>query len=293
MAQAKSDLEQAKAAALAAKAEAEREQKLFDQKVVSVQEYTNKTQLNEASQAKVKALEAALENAQINLGYCHITSPVDGIAGLAKAQVGNLVGGAGNTELTAVSTLDPAKVIFPVSETEYLMFHKRAEEMLNKPVDQRPETIEVILMDGSTFPNKARLFAVDRQVDQSTGTIKVTALIRNPGALLRPGFYAQARVVADVLKDAVVVPQRAVAEVQGSYQLGVIGSDGKAEIRPVKVGVRSGTDWVISSGLKAGEKVVVEGLQKIKAGAPVTAKPWTPPAEKPKETNDEAKTAAR
>jgi membrane fusion protein (multidrug efflux system) len=294
VAQAKSNLEQGKAAAVAAKAEAEREQKLFDQKVVSVQEYTNKTQLNEASQAKVKALEAALEDAQVKLGYCHITSPVEGIAGLAKAQVGNLVGAGGsNTELTGVSTLDPAKLIFPVSESEYLLYHKRAEETLNKPVDQRPETIELILADGSTFPNKARLLAVDRQVNQSTGTIEITALVRNPGCLLRPGFYAQARVVAEVLKDAVVVPQRAVSEVQGSYQLGVIGPDGKAEIRPVKVGVRSGTDWVISSGLKAGEKVVVEGLQKIKAGAPVTAKAWTPPAEKPKESNDEAKTAGR
>jgi RND family efflux transporter MFP subunit len=134
----------------------------------------------------------------------------------------------------------------------------------------------LILADGSTFPNKARVQSVDRQVQASTGTILVTALVKNPGSILRPGFYARARIVADVLKDAVVVPQRAVSEVQGAYQLGIIGGDNKAEIRPVKVGARTGTDWVITSGLKPGEKVVVEGLQKIKTGAPVVPKPWTP-----------------
>jgi membrane fusion protein (multidrug efflux system) len=297
LAEAKSNLEQSKAAALAAAAEKERSDKLFAQKVISEQEHTNKTQLNEASQAKVSALQAALDDAQLNLNYCHITSPVNGIAGLAKAQVGDLVGTGGNTVLTSVSTLDPCKILFPVSEADYLSANKRASEVLKQPLDQRPENIDLILADGSTFPNKARLLAVDRQVQASTGTILVTALVKNPGNLLRPGFYARARIVADVLKDAIVVPQRAVSEVQGAYQLGIVGSDGKAEIRPVKVGPRTGTDWVITSGLKPGEKVVVEGLQKIKTGAPVVAKQWTPPtAEKPAETNDkdgEPKTAAK
>ncbi len=158
--------------------------------------------------------------------------------------------------------------------------NQRVQETLNKPIDQRAENIDLILADGSTFSQKAKLLSVDRQVQASTGTILVTALVKNPGSVLRPGFYARARIVAQVLKDAVVVPQRSVSEVQGAYQLGIIGADGKAEIRPVKVGARTGTDWVIASGLKSGEKVVVEGLQKIKAGAPVVAKPWTPPAEK-------------
>ena len=234
----------------------------------------------------MQALEAAVEDAQLNLGFCHITSPVEGIAGLAKAQVGDLVGSGGNTVLTSVSTLDPAKILFPVSEADYLAANKRAQETLNKPLDQRPESIELILADGSTFPNKARLLAVDRQVQATTGTILVTALVKNPGSLLRPGFYARARIVADVLEDAVVVPQRAVSEVQGAYQLGVIGADNKAEIRPVKMGARTGTDWVVSSGLKPGEKVVVEGLHKIKAGAPVVAKPWTPPADQAVAANE-------
>jgi len=151
---------------------------------------------------------------------------------------------------------------------------------MQKPMNERPESIELILADGSIFPHKARLLSIDRQVKTSTGTILVTALLPNPGNLLRPGFFARARIIAEVVKDAVVVPQRAVSEIQGSYQLGIIGADGKAEIRPVKVGTRVDTDWVISSGLKPGEKVVVEGLQKIKAGSPVVAKPWTPPAEK-------------
>ena len=293
LAQAKSNLEQAKAAALAAAAERERSDKLFAQKVISEQEHTNKTQLNEASQAKVQALEAAVEDAQLNLNFCKITSPVEGIAGLAKAQVGDLVGSGGNTVLTSVSTLDPAKILFPVSEADYLAANKRAQEILSKPLDQRDESIELILADGSTFPNKARLLAVDRQVQATTGTILVTALVKNPDSLLRPGFYARARIVADILKDAVVVPQRAVSEVQGAYQLGIVGSDNKAEIRPVKMGARTGSDWVVSSGLKPGEKVVVEGLQKIRAGTQVVAKPWTPPEQKAGEANDQAKTASR
>ena len=286
LAEAKSQLEQAKAVKLAAIAERERSDKLFSQKVISEQEHTNKTQLAEANIAKVGALEANLHQAELNLEFCSITAPVDGIVGIAKAQVGDLVGTGSNVVLTNISTLDPAKILFPVSEADYLSANKRAREILQQPFDERPKTIELILADGSTFPQKGRLLSVDRQVQASTGTILVTALIENPGGILRPGFYARARVVADVLKDAVVVPQRAVSEVQGSYQVAVISSDGKAEIRPVKVGSRTGTDWVISSGLKAGEKVVVEGLQKVKAGAPVVAKPWTPPPDKAVAAND-------
>jgi membrane fusion protein (multidrug efflux system) len=219
-----------------------------------------------------------VEQAQLNLTYCKVISPVDGIAGIAQAQVGDLVGTANSMVLTSVSTLDPVKVVFPVSESDYLEAIARIQETMNKPIDQRPESIQLILADGSIFPHKARLLSVDRQVKTSTGTILVTALLPNPGNILRPGFFARARITADVLKDAVVVPQRAVSEVQGSYQLALVGADGKAEIRPVKVGTRTGTDWVISSGLKAGEKVIVEGIQKVKSGAPVSAKPWQPAA---------------
>jgi len=291
--EAKGGLEQARAVAKAAAAEQARSDQLFAQKVISEQEHTNKVQLNQANQAKVKAAEANLQQSELNLGFCKVTSPVDGIAGLAKAQVGDLVGTGNNVTLTYVSTLDPVKVTFPISESDYLVASQRVQETMSKPLEQRPESIELILADGSVFPHRATLQSVDLQVQQSTGTILVTALLANPGELLRPGFFARARIVAQTLKDAVVVPQRAVSEVQGSYQLGIIGADGKAEIRPVKVGPRAGSDWVITSGLKAGEKVVVEGLQKIKNGAPVAAKPWTPPAENPAEANDQAKTASK
>ncbi|MFL6530798.1 MAG: efflux RND transporter periplasmic adaptor subunit [Chthoniobacterales bacterium] len=280
LAEAKSQLAQSKATQVASQADADRSKELFEKRAISEKEFINKTQLNESSLAKIGALEAGLEEAQLNLDFCKVISPVEGIAGVAKAQVGDLVGPSNNGVLTSVSTLDPLKVLFPVSETDYLAASERVQEIMAKPFDERPESIELLLADGSVFPHKARLFSVDMQVKASTGTIMVTAVLPNPGSLLRPGFFARARVVARVLQGAVLVPQRAVTEVQGSYQLGIIGADGKAEIRPVKVGARSGTDWVITSGLKAGEKVVVEGLQKIKAGSPVTAKPWTPPADK-------------
>jgi membrane fusion protein, multidrug efflux system len=292
LAEAKSQLAQAKAAQVASQAEADRSKELFEKRAISEKEYINKTQLNESSLSKIGALEAGVEEAQLNLNYCKVTSPVEGIAGIAKAQVGDLVGPQNNSVLTSVSTLDPLKVLFPISESDYLAATQRVQETLSKPFEQRPDSIELILADGSIFPHKARLLSVDMQVQASTGTILVTALLPNPGSVLRPGFFARARVVATTLKDAVIVPQRAVSEVQGSYQLGIIGTDGKAELRPVKVGARIGSDWVISSGLKTGEKVVVEGLQKLKAGAPVNAKPWTPPSEKTVAASEPVKPAS-
>jgi len=278
LAEAKSQLNQAKAMQLASQAEADRSKQLFDKKVIAENEYTNKAQLNESNLAKVKALEAAVEQAQLNVEFCKVVSPVAGIAGIAKAQVGDLVGGPSASVLTSVSTLNPLKIVFPVSEEEYMEVSERVQENMAGPLDDRPETIELILAGGKTFPHKARLFSVDRQVNQSTGTILVTAMLQNPGSILRPGQFARAKVVAQTLPAAVVVPQRALSEVQGSYQIGVVGPDGKAEIRAVQTGPRSGKDWVITSGLKAGEKVVVEGFQKIKNGIPVAAKPWQPTA---------------
>jgi len=280
LAEAQQQLEQGKAVQLASQADYERNKELFDKKVIAEKEFTNKTQLNESNIAKVGALQASLDQAKLNLAFCKVTAPVDGIAGIAQAQVGDLVGSGANAVLTSVSTLDPIKIVFPASEVEYLAAAEKLQQSMAKSLEERAETIELILADGKPFAHKARLLSVDRQINTSTGTILVTALAQNPGNLLRPGFFARARIIAQTLDGAVAVPQRAVLEIQGSYQLGIIGADGKAEIRPVKVGPRIGTDWVIESGLKAGEKVVVEGLQKIKSGMPVSAKPWTPPAEK-------------
>ncbi|QIF00219.1 efflux RND transporter periplasmic adaptor subunit [Roseimicrobium sp. ORNL1] len=278
LAEARSQLAQVKAMQVAAAAEVERDTKLFKDRAVSERDLFNSTQANESQLAKIKALEAAVEQAQLNLQFCKIEAPVDGIAGISQAQVGDLVGTGSNVVLTSVSTLDPIKLVFPISETEYLIAADYLQKALTKPLEQREEFIELILADGKPFPHKGRLLAVDLSVKGATGTIVITALAANPGNVLRPGLFARARIKTKVLENAVVIPQRAVNEVQGTYQLGVVGADGKAEIRPVKVGPRTGSNWVIAEGLKAGETVIVEGFQKVRAGAPVTAKPWTPPA---------------
>ena len=276
LAEAQQQLEQGKALQLASQAEADRNTELFNKKVISDKEYTNKVQNNESNRAKVKALEANLEQARLNLEYCKVVAPVEGIAGIARAQVGDLVGSGSNLVLTTVSTLDPIKIVFPLSEVEYLSAAEKIQDSMKRPLPERQEAIELVLADGSTYAHKARLLSVDRQINAATGTILVTALAHNPGSLLRPGLFARARVQARTLSAAVVVPQRAVNEVQGSYQIGIVGADGKAEIRPVQVGPRTGNLWVIASGLKPGEKVIVEGLQKARTGSPVSAKPWTP-----------------
>jgi len=276
LAEAKFQLAQGCAIQCASQAEYDRSKVLFEKKVISEKEFINKTQLNESNRAKVKALTAALAEAQLNLDFCRLTSPIEGIVGIAKAHVGDLVGTGNNMVLASVSTLDPIKIVFPISEQDYLAVSQRVQETLKKPFDQRPGTVELLLAGGSVYPHKARFLSVDLQVKASTGTILVTALAPNPGDVLRPGFFARARIVASVLQGTVVVPQRAVIEIQGNYQVWIVGPDGKAEMRPVKVGERVGADWVITSGLKKGEKVIVEGAQKVKAGMPVVTKPWRP-----------------
>ena len=293
LAGAKSELEGARATQAAAQIEVDRSKALVEQHAMPEKDYTNKKGLNDANIAKVAALQAKVEEAQLNLDYCKITSPVEGIAAIARAQVGDLVGPANVATLTTVDTLDPIKIALPVSEGDYLAASQRIQEAMDKPFDERPESTEVFLADGSLCTHKARLLSVDLQEKASTGTILVTGLLSNPGSMLRPGFFARARIVTQILKSAVVVPQRAVYEVQGSYQLGIIGADGKAEIRPVKVGPRVGSDWVITSGLKPGEKVVVEGLQKVKNGTPVVAKPWTKPSENTAPGNSVEQPAAK
>lgn len=276
VAEAKFQLAQGIAVQTASQAEYDRSKILYEKCVISEKEFINRTQLNESNKAKVKALTASLAEANLNLGFTRITSPIDGVVAIAQAHIGDLVGTGNNMVLTSVSTIDPIKIVFPISESDYLAANPRVEEIMKKPLDQRPSNIELVLAGGSVYPHKARFLSVDLQLRASTGTILVTALVPNPGNVLRPGFFARARIVARVLQGAVVVPQRAVNEIQGSYQLWIIGTDGRAETRPVTVGDRVDTDWVIASGLKKGETVIVEGAQKVKAGMPVIAKPWRP-----------------
>ena len=222
----------------------------------------------EASEALILASQAAVDKAELDLSFTKIISPVDGIAGIAKAQIGNLVGAGSVEELTTVSTVDPTKIYIPVGEQEYLKTfgngQKRTQEI---PLD-------LILADGRVHPHKGRFAFADRQVDVRTGTIKVAALFANPGNILRPGQYARVRAQTMIKKGALLVPQRAVTELQGSYQVAVVGPDNKIDIRLVKVAERIATLWVIDGAIHPGERVVAEGVQRVKQGMNVNPKPF-------------------
>jgi len=225
---------------------------------------TSKAQI-EAAQAAVQAAKAALEATQVNLGFTRITSLIDGIAGVATVQVGNLVGPAANA-VTTVSTLDPVKANFTVSEQEYLSL-ARADALHHLQ-------LQLVLSDGSVQPHAGRFSFADRQVDPGTGTIQLTALFPNSGNILRPGQYAKVRAVIGQDMGALLVPQAAVTEMQGSYEVAVVGRNDRIAIRPVKAGERAGTMWVIRDGLSRGERVVVEGQQNLRPGMQVRPKPF-------------------
>jgi membrane fusion protein (multidrug efflux system) len=226
-------------------------------------------QANRSAQALVQADEAAIESARLNLGFTRITSPVDGVAGTALGQIGDLVSASGPV-LTTVSTLDPIKVYIQVSEQSYLTFWRR---FISATETNLALPLELVLSDGSVFPQKGRFFFAGRQVHLTTGTLRVAGLFPNPGFVLRPGQYALVRAQTQVVTNAIVLPQRAVAEEQGAFHVAVVGEDNKAHVKSVKTGSQVGSDWVIESGLKPGEVVVVEGTQKAKEGTVVNPKP--------------------
>ena len=209
-----------------------------------------------------------METATINLGFSRITSPIDGVAGIAQAQVGDLVS-TSSAALTTVSTVDPIRDYFTVSEQTYLDLGKQ----LADPGGQRWK-LELILADGKTYPREGTFYFADRSVDQNTGSIQLAALFPNPGNVLRPGQYGKIRAVLSLRKGALLVPQPAVSELQGSYQVAVVGQDNRVAIRPVKVGQREGAMWVIEDGLESGERVVVEGQQMLRPGMAVDPKPF-------------------
>ena len=234
---------------------------------------------NEASaRAALEQANAELETAQLNLGFTRITSPINGIAGIAKAQIGDLLSPSSQTELTTVSTVDPIKVYINLSEREYLNYQRA-----NEGAKVGKLLLQLVLVDGSVHPHPGTFALLDRQVDPTTGTVKLGAVFPNPGERLRPGQFAKVRVTVGMDKGALLVPQRAVTEIQGKYLTAVVGADNKVELRPVTPGERIGSDWVISEGLQPGEKIVVEGTQKVRAGAVVNPRLVTPeqPAAKP------------
>jgi RND family efflux transporter MFP subunit len=226
---------------------------------------TAKAQI-EAAEAAVQSAQANVDAAKYNLGFTRLTSPIDGIAGMAVSQVGTLVGPA-SAAVTTVSTLDPIRANFTVSEQEYLSFtHSTGIEVSKLPLD-------LILSDGSTYRKKGRFFFADREVNQATGSIQLTALFPNPGNILRPGQYAKVRAVTGTKTGALLVPQRAVTELQGNYQVAVVDEQNKVGIVTVKPGDRVGTMWVIDEGLKPGDRVVAEGVQKVGPGSTVAPQP--------------------
>ena len=267
--QAKAQLSQQKARYDTARANLDRVRPLAVKNAVSQKDLDDAVGNELSGKASVEAAAAALETAQLNLEFTKITSPVDGIAGIAKTQLGNLVSPSMQEELTSVSTVDPIKVYINISEQAYL----KSATSGNK-VDKIP--LELILSNGSVYPHEGRLVLADRQVDPTTGTLKVGALFPNKDNLLRPGQYGRIRAMMHVKKGALLIPQRAVTEMQGKYLVAVVGPENKIDVRPVQVAERIGSDWIVEKGLQPGEQIVAEGTQKVRPGVTVTPKPFSP-----------------
>jgi len=248
---------------------------LAAQGAVSKQELDDAVQAARATQAQAQAAEAAVTNARLNLDWTKIYSPIDGIAGIAPVQLGDLV--TPSTVLTNVSQLDPMKVTFPITEREYLRFADKIKEHQEKGKAEDEPDLELVLADGSTYPRRGRFHVANREIDRETGTILVQALFPNPDAVLRPGLYAKVRAATQTVRGALLVPQRAVQEIQGTYQVAVVGPDDKVTLRTVKMGPQLDGLWVVNQGVEPGERVVTQGLQKVRDGIVVSAEPDTSP----------------
>ena len=261
---------------------------------VTEQEFDNAVQANLAAKAEVEAAKAKVETgkaaivsakasvaagkaavvtADLNLDFTKIVSPIAGIAGIANAQIGNLVN-AGGDRLTTVSTMDPIKVYFTASEQAYLRYLRAHPSPTERQTLREQLDLELVLADGNVYPRRGRILFVDREVDPKIGAIRLAGVFPNPANELRPGQYGRVRAVTDTRKGALLVPQRAVIELQGGYQVAVVGGGNKISIRSVKVGDRSGSMWIIEDGLKPGETVVAEGLQRVRPNAVVNPRPF-------------------
>jgi membrane fusion protein (multidrug efflux system) len=267
--QAKAQLAQAQAQAGKTQLDVDRDTPLAKERAIAESQLDNDIQANLAAKASVKAAEAQVEQAQLNLDFTHVTSLVDGIAGIAQVQIGNLVNPT--TALTSVSQVNPIKAYFPISEQEYMHYAARINAHNQQEVPSDAPPFELILADGTVYPQKGRLLLTNRQVDVTTGSIQLVCAFPNPNNILRPGQFGRVRAAGETRTGALLVPQRAVTELQGTYQVAVVEGD-KASLLPVKVGERVGTMWIIESGVHPGQLVVVEGLQKVRDGSPVRIK---------------------
>jgi membrane fusion protein (multidrug efflux system) len=268
---AKGDLAQAQAQLGKSNLDVERDTPLAEAMAIAKSQLDNEIQAKLGAQAAVESGKAAVEQSALNLEWTKVTSLVDGIAGIAQVQIGNLVGST--SVLTSVSQVEPIKAFFPISEREYVLVQKESNAISSKrTVRFFGSSLDLILTDGSIYPQKGKILLADRQVDPNTGTIRIVAAFPNPGNILRPGQYGRVRVETSLKKGALLLPQSAIAQSQGSYQVAVVGSDHKVTMRTVKPGATVGTMWVIEEGLKPGEEVVVEGIQRLREGTLVTPK---------------------
>jgi membrane fusion protein (multidrug efflux system) len=288
LAQAKGTLARDKANQVKADADEKRAMDLFKKKVISDQERDTATAAAASTRANVEADEAAVKQAEINLSYTKIIAPIDGVTGFANNQVGDLVGPS-TGPLTTMSQIDPIKAVVTAGEGPFTDFVSRHPDATERNAYVKTLEFDLILGNGEVYPKKGTFYALDRNIDTRTGSIRYYVTFPNPGNILRPGQFGNVRFVADIKKGAMVIPQEAVNELQGSYQVAVVDENNKVSIRPVKMGERIGAMWEVTEGLKPGDKVVVQGLQKAREGSTVAAKDWTPPPDALVSKTDEQK----
>jgi membrane fusion protein, multidrug efflux system len=276
LANSQADLATAQARLAKATNDVNRYRPLVAQQAVSQQELDNALSAQTAAQAQVEAQKAKVEQSKIDLGYTTVYCPIDGMVGTTQVKAGNLVGRGDATLLTTVSELDPILFRAGISEAEYLRLSKRAEE-LRKERGNQPVPVSLVLADGTIHPYPGKLDVIERAVDSATGTLTIQFRFPNPGGVLRPGQYGRAQFVLETTKGALLVPQRAVQELQNLYSVAVVGTDNKVQFHTVTVGPRVGSLWMITKGLQPGDKVVVEGVQRVRDGLTVTPK-IAPPA---------------
>jgi len=278
LAQANGTLARDQANQVKADADEKRAIDLFNKKVISDQERDTAIAAAGSTRANVEADEAAVKQAEINLSYTKITAPIDGVTGFANNQVGDLVGPS-TGPLTTMSQIDPIKAIVTAGEGPFTDFVSRHPDATEREAYIKSLDFQLILGNGELYPQKGTFYALDRNLDTKTGSIRYYVTFPNPGNILRPGQFGKVRFVADMKKGAIVVPQEAVTELQGNYQVAVVDQNNKVSIRPVKMGERIGAFWEVTDGLKPGDKVVVQGLQKAREGSTVSVKEWTPPTD--------------
>jgi RND family efflux transporter MFP subunit len=280
LAQAKAQLANAEAVQGRTELDVKRYTPLAKEQAATQQDLDNAVQNNlaaiasvETAKALIKTSQATVETAKINLDFTRLTAPIDGIAGQAQLQVGALVSPASGV-VTSVSTVNPIKAYFTVGEPQYLAWRKRFPTEASRAEADKNLRLKLILADGSTYAHDGTFYFADRQVNEGTGAIRIAGLFPNPNNVLRPGGYARVQAVIQVQHDALLVPQRAVSELQGGYQVAVVDGENKVAIRTVTVGAQVDSRWVIANGLNAGERVIVEGVQKVRTGVRVNPKPF-------------------